>query len=498
MNSTAHRKAVPLMMLSVLAVLGMVLAGITDSDAATGEDLTGYGAVNEINIAPGYQWTYTATFPEDLEDGTETTLKINEMGSIATMGLTDHTLQISRIPESMAGKRYNLVIEAVHAESGQTAHQWIRINVTNSMTVDHTGCINEIIKGASQNITLTATGGIGDISWKVKTGTTLPAGLALSGNKVTGTPTQLGKNTINLTATSTQGESKDLTIEFTAFSKIVGGSAETVNAIKGTAIKPTAAITNGSDIGVTWAVTSGSFPTGITHNASTGVVSGTYTGATAGQSVVTLTGTATNGPAQTATKKVTINYEPEFLITGPDTILTYKGNSPKVVAFSISGQHTAITWSTTVISGISISQDGKLTISGSTAVGGGIVTVTAKSAAGQTQVKNVQYTVEDTLSITGPDKLVATAGIPSSQAYTVTGGSSNTVQVGSNTYNGGLTFSDGKLHVSFPTAHASEKVTLTATSAAGQTATKDVNVVVYSAIGFNSVPGADGIIAFVK
>ena len=238
------------MMLSVLAVLGMVLAGITDSDAATGEDLTGYGAVNEINIAPGYQWTYTATFPEDLEDGTETTLKINEMGSIATMGLTDHILKITKIPESMAGKRYNLVIEAVHAESGQTAHQWIRINVTNSMAVDHTGCINEIIKGASQNITLTATGGIGDISWKVKTGTTLPAGLALSGNKVTGTPTQLGKNTINLTATSTQGESKDLTIEFTVFSKIVGGSAETVNAIKGTAIKPTAAITNGSDIGV--------------------------------------------------------------------------------------------------------------------------------------------------------------------------------------------------------------------------------------------------------
>ena len=150
--------------------------------------------------------------------------------------------------------------------------------------------------------------------------------------------------------------------------------------------------------------------------------------------MVTLTGTAMNGPAQTATKKVTINYEPEFSITGGDgTILTYKGNSPKVVAFSISGQHTAITWSTTVISGISISQDGKLTISGSTAVGSGTVAVTAKSAAGQTQVKNVQYTVEDTLSITGPDKLVATAGIPSSQTYTVTGGSSNTVQVGSNT-----------------------------------------------------------------
>lgn len=487
------------MMLFVLAVLGMVLAGITDSDAATGEDLTGYGAVNEINIAPGYQWTYTATFPEDLEDGTETTLKINEMGSIATMGLTDHILKITKIPESMAGKRYNLVIEAVHAESGQTAHQWIRINVTNAMAVDHTGCINEIIKGASQNITLTATGGIGDISWKVKTGTTLPAGLALSGNKVTGTPTQVGKNTINLTATSTQGESKDLTIEFTVFSKIVGGSAETVNAIKGTAIKPTAAITNGSDIGVTWAVTSGTFPTGLTHNASTGVVSGTYTGTTAGQSVVTLTGTATNGPAQTATKKVTINYEPEFSITGPDTILTYKGNSPKVVAFSISGEHTSIYWSVSVISGISISQDGKLTISGSAAVASNkAITIGAKSAAGQTQVKTVFYTVEDTLSITGPDKLVATAGIPSSQAYTVAGGSSNTVQVGSNTYNGGLTFSDGKLHVSFPTAHASEKVTLTATSAAGQTATKDVNVVVYSAIGFNSVPGADGIIAYVK
>ena len=48
-----------------------------------------------------------------------------------------------------------------------------------------------------------------------------------------------------------------------------------------------------------------------------------------------------------------------------------------------------------------------------------------------------------------------------------------------------------------PSAHASEKITLTVTSAAGQTATIDVDVV-YSSIGFTSGPSATGVLTYVS
>lgn len=492
-NQSKRRLLAPTAVLAVLAMLCVALAGAADAD--TGADLTGYGTVNEISIAPGYQWTYTATFPSDLEEGTMLSFQVNELGDIAS--IRNHTVSISAIPSSMAGSSYNLVLKAYHAESDQTAYQWIRFSINDSMSVNYSGCINEIIKGASQTIDLTSTGGIGTVTWKA---VSMPDGLSLSGNRITGTPTKVGVNTIELKATSSQGESKDLTITFTVYNVIVGGTDETVVAIGDKAMSTTAVSQTGTDLGVTWRADK-TLPAGLELNESTGVISGTYTGSTAGQSVITLTATSANGPVQTATKKVTINYEPVFSISGgADKVLTYKGNTAsKTADLSIAGEHSAVTWSVPTTAGITVSQDGRLTITGSTAVtADGKITVTATSANGQVRTKTVSYLVEDTLEITGADKLVGKQGIAASQAYTVTGGSSNTVTVGDNTYNGGLTFADGKLTVSFPNAHASEKVTLTVTSAAGQTATVDVNVVVYSTMGFSSSPAADGIAAFVK
>ncbi len=470
------------------------LAAVPLSDA-TGENLTGYGTVNEISIAPGYSWSYTSTFPADLEAGTVLTFEVNEMDAVAT--IEKHTLKIAAIPANMAGNAYNIVLKAYHAESDQTAYQWIRITVNNAMSVSYTGCINEIVKGTSQTIDLKSTGGIGTVTW---TATTMAPGLTLSGNKITGTPTQVGANTIVLKAKSSEGESKELTINFTVFNVIKGDSEETIVAIAGQSVATKAIAQTGTDLGVTWTAT-GSIPAGLTLDKSTGVISGKYTGSTAGQSVITLTGTSAHGPSQTATKKVTINYEPTFAISGgAEKVLTYTGNeTAKVVALSITGEHSAITWSVPTTAGITIAQDGKLTITGSAAVtADGKITVTARSANGQTATKVVSYLVEDTLKITGPAKLVAKQGIAASQAYTVTGGSSNDIKVGTNTYNGGLTFADGKLKITFPNAHASETVKLTVTSAAGQTATIDVDVVVYSTMGFNSVPGAAGVFAYAQ
>lgn len=493
-NASKRKLLAPTAVLSVLVMLCVALVGVSDVDA-TGEDLTGYGTVNEISIAPGYSWSYTSTFPSDLEAGTVLTFEVNELDAVAT--IEKHTLKISAIPANMAGNAYNIVLKAYHAESDQTAYQWIRITVNNAMSVSYTGCLNEIVKGTSQTIDLKSEGGIGTVTW---TATTMAAGLTLSGNRITGTPTQVGANTIVLKATSDKGESKELTIGFTVFNVIKGDSEETIVAIAGQSVATKAIAQTGTDLGVTWKADK-TLPAGLTLNADTGVISGKYSGTTAGQSVITLTGTTAHGPSQTATKKVTINYEPVFAISGgAEKVLTYTGNeTAKVVAFSITGEHSAISWSVPTTAGITIAQDGKLTITGSAAVtADGKITVTARSANGQTATKVVSYLVEDTLKIAGADKLVAKQGIAASQAYTVTGGSSNTVTISENVYGEALTFADGKLKITYPDPHASEKVTLTVTSAAGQTATINVNVVVYSTMGFSSTPGAAGVFAFAE
>ena len=489
------RKLLAPAVLSVLAMLCVALVGCADADAATGADLTGYGDVNEIEIAPGYSWTYTATFPSDLEEGIVLSFAVNEMDDVAT--IKGHTLTVSAIPSNMAGNSYNLVLKAYHAESDQTAYQWIRMNVGQPLSVSCADAVSEIIKGTSATFNLKSEGGVGAVTW---TATTMADGMKLEGSKVTGTPTKVGENTIVLKATTEKGESKDLTIKFTVYSAIVGGEAEKIVAIGGKDVA-TKAISNGADLGVTWKADK-ALPAGLTLNASTGVISGQYTGTEAGSAEITLTGTSAHGPAQTATKKITIQYEPSFAISGGnDKVLTYTGNTvDKTVGLAVKPSTTsAITWSIPATTGITISDKGVLTITGSAAVtADGKIVVTATSANGQVATKTISYVVEDTLHITGASKLVGKQGILNSAAFTITGGSVNTVAISENTYGDALTFADGKLSVNSPSAHASEKITLTVTSAAGQTATIDVDVVVYSSIGFTSGPSATGVLTYVS
>ncbi|WP_400203990.1 hypothetical protein [Methanomethylophilus alvi] len=98
---------------------------------------------------------------------------------------------------------------------------------------------------------------MGTVTWAVTSGKTLSAGLTLSNGKVTGTPTSTGLQTVYPTATA-NGQSKNLEVSFTVYSKIVGGAAQTIKSYN-TTVSSTA-ITNGTNIGVTWAVTSGILP----------------------------------------------------------------------------------------------------------------------------------------------------------------------------------------------------------------------------------------------
>ena len=320
---------------AVLMLCAAVLVCSPMSDA-TGEDLEGYGEVNEIAIAPGYSWSYTATFPSDLEAGTVLTFQVNELTTNAT--IDGHNVSVI-IPSDFPTGAYNLVLKAEHADSGQTAYQWIRITVNQALALDYSGCVEEIIQGTAQNITLSSTGGIGTVTWQE---VSLPNGLTLSGNTISGTPTQIGENVVQVQAVSDKGETKDLEITFTVYNQIVGGSPQTITSA-GSAAASDAIAQTGTDLGVTWAVTGGDLPEGFQLDAATGVVSGTYTGSEPVETTVTLTGTAANGPAQTATKEITIRGEPAFVINGDNTVLTYTGNAEaKTLALTASATTSAI------------------------------------------------------------------------------------------------------------------------------------------------------------
>lgn len=482
------------------AVLALMLCGslvLTDASADTGGDLTGYGSVNEIQIAPGYSWSYTSTFAKDLEDGTVMSLEVNELPGYASV--SGHTLKIDKIAADLAGNSYNIVLKAYHEDSDQTAYQWIRVTVNSEMKVSCTGCINEIIKGTSQTIDLKSEGGIGTVTWKE---VQMPDGLTLNGSTVSGTPTKVGANKIVLKATSSRGETKDLTIDFTVFNVIVGGSDEKMAAIGGIPVSSTAVEQTGDDLEVVWTADK-SLPSGLTLNKDTGVISGTYDGTKCSSVTITLTGTPTHGPAQTATKKVAITYEPAFTLADVDTVLTYVKNPKDVTSSAMvpsTNENTEISYTMeTPVTGVTVAVGtGVLTFTGSEVevTDGGVVTVVATTELGQVVKKDVSYIVEDTLTITGPEKLNATAGKAAYAEYTITGGSSNTVALSDTTLGDGLTFKDGKLCVSYPRANGMEKVTIEVTSAAGQLAPIGVDVTVYSALGFDSEPTAKGIFAY--
>lgn len=481
-----HKTQVAFLVTAILALAGTAaFAALSTVVSDTSEAAyTGYGTIYEVDLAPGFTYSYSPSYPSDLT--VTTTIEKYESTGI-TAAFASGTLTVA-VKDGVTSGSFDVILKASATTGGvsQTAYQHIRVNVVSGLSVS--GSISNIIKGASVNFTPAGTSSMGDVTWAVKSGTTLPAGLSLSGGKVTGTPTALGVNTVSLTA-SCLGETKDLVVKFTVYSKIVGGSAQTITSHGNTV--SSAAISNGSDIGVTWAVTKGALPSGFSLNSSTGVISGS---STALQSVaVTITGTSHSGPSQTATKVVTIRSEPALTLSGSAAVATYASAADKTVTFAAASGTSALTWTVTSATGVSIA-DGVLTVK-NTAVSGS-VTVTLKTAYGQSMTKAVTITKEASAAITGAASVGKTSDAAAvTSAYTSNVSGTWSV-VTSNVPTGTtVSMSSGTLTLNGSSPTSSFTVTVKCITAGGQTAQKTVTCQIVSPLAFSSVPSA-GIIAY--
>jgi len=246
----------------------------------------------------------------------------------------------------------------------------------------------------------------------------------------------------------------------------------------GTSYSQTIAATGTTPI--TWAVSAGSLPAGLTLNASTGVISGTPTG-TAGTSTFTVRATNSAG---NNTRQFTIVVS--AAVVAPTITTSSLPNATVGTAYNqtLAATGTApITWTVsigTLPAGLTLSSAG--VISGTpTAAGPSTFTVRAANSAGNV-TRQLSITVAAGLSISPSSLPNATVGTVYSQQLTASGGSgTGTVAwTRTGTLPAGLTLSSAGLISGTPTTAGTSNFTITATRS-GVTATINLSITVVSA-----------------
>jgi hypothetical protein len=289
------------------------------------------GAVNESYSAsvaatggtPSYSWSAT---------GLPTGLSIN-----AVTGL------ITGTPTAAGSFTVNVTVTDSTTPTAMTAtHQYtVTINAALAIT---TSSLANGTQGTAYSQTLAATGGMTPYTWSVTVGA-LPAGLTLNSSTgtISGTPTTLGTSSFTVQVTDAGS------VNVTAVLSIVIAPAPltiTTSSLPNGAVNETYNATLASSGGtppVTWAVTTGTLPAGLSLNASTGAITGTPT--TQGSSTFTITATDSTTPtAMTATHQYTVTINAALAITTSSLANGTVGTSYSATVVATGGT-TPYSWS---------------------------------------------------------------------------------------------------------------------------------------------------------
>jgi hypothetical protein len=285
--------------------------------------------------------------------------------------------------------------------SGLTGSQayTLTVNAASSLTVSPATLSSATVNSA-YSVTVSATGGSGTYTFAVTSGS-LPSWLSLnaSSGTLSGTPTATGTSSFTLTATDSNisdlAGSQAYTLTVNAASSLTVSPATLSNATANSAYSATVSATGGSG-SYTFAVTSGSLPSWLSLNASSGVLSGTPT--TMGTSSFTITATDSNNSGLTGSQSYTLNVNAASSLTvSPASLSSATANSAYSATVSATGGSGTYTFAVT-----SGSLPSWLTLNASSGVLKGTPTTTGTYS----------------FTITATDSNIS--GLTGSQAYTLT------------------------------------------------------------------------------
>ena len=347
--------------------------------------------------------------------------------------------------------------------------------------------------GTPYSQTVTASGTVGAATFAVTAGA-LPVGLTLASNgQLTGTPTAAGTYNFTVTATDTAGctGTQSYTIEIVC--PVITLAPSTLpNASTGTAYSQTVSGVGGT-APYTFAVTSGSVPTGLTF-AANGQLTGTPT--TAGSFSFTVTATDANGC--TGTQSYTIQVLCPVITLSPASLpggTAGTAYSQMVSAVGGTAPYTFAVTSGSVPTGLTFAANGQLT--GTPTVAGTYTfTVTATDANGCTGTQ--VYTIEivcPVITLSPPTLPDGTTGIAYAQTITATGavGATTFAVVGPGSLPPGLTLSPGGALTGTPTAAGVYTFTVQATDSNGCIGTQVYTLTIICptiTVGPSTVPDA--------
>ncbi len=179
------------------------------------------------------------------------------------------------------------------------------VTVLQPLTVT-TSSLPGAVVGSSYSQTLQATGGTSPYTWSVASGS-LPSGLSLNSSTgvISGMPTQTGAS--SFTVDATDGESPQHTasqaLSITVGPALAITTASLPSATQNVAYTTTLAASGGASP-YTWSIASGSLPSGLSLNPSTGVITGTPT--PIGTASFAVRATDGESPVQSATQSLSL------------------------------------------------------------------------------------------------------------------------------------------------------------------------------------------------
>jgi hypothetical protein len=197
-------------------------------------------------------------------------------------------------------------VTATYGEISVSRELKIEITATPIAPVITTESLPNVALGAEYNQMLAATG-TGPINWSISGGS-LPAGLSLDASTglISGTPTAAGTATFTVTATNnalSQQKGLSITVTTTVSDSPSITTTSLPNGAIDTAYIETLDATGATGTSpISWSITDGELPAGLSLNASTGEISGAPTAA----GKYTFTVTANNGIGDAATKELSI------------------------------------------------------------------------------------------------------------------------------------------------------------------------------------------------